>query len=233
MHLFTVRKAAVTVGVAIAAVGLSVSPAQASTGIHLSGLATSPGQAGYEAAHITTAESVVGTWKVPALVCTSTTQGIAPGSFIFDNSSGSPSAATVIVECSGGTAVYGAFFVINGTGTASTVVVKAGDKLTTSISWTGTAIKATIKDVTTKKSQTMTGVGGTAGAALLGIDTLVGLGVPNFHTIGFGGGMINGKTGKLSGATALDLVITPPTVNIKTGKLDSTGKKFTETFKHS
>ena len=50
---------------------------------------------------------------------------------------------------------------------------------------------------------------------------------------GYSGGLINGKTVKLSGAVALDLVLTAPTVNIKTGALDTTGKKFTETFKHS
>jgi hypothetical protein len=242
MHLFTIRKAAVTVGVAIAAVGLlNASPVQAATASHFAAAnLTSTGQAGYLLTPALATSSASTTFSVPALKCPATgLTGVAPGSFVFTGTgtTASISGAGVFLVCQNGATIYQAEAIVDGTGTALAVTVAKADVITTTVSVTATKVTVTLKDTTKHFAKTLTGAGAKPTEVLDGIDGLnsgtTPLGVPNFGTTALSNSSIDGKTLTLAAAKALDRATAAHVLQIKTGTLDATGKKFTETFKHS
>jgi hypothetical protein len=242
MRLFTVHKAAVTVGVAMAAVGLSASPVQAATASHFAAAAnvTSPGQAGYVLRPAPATSSASTTFSVPGLTCpASGLLGVAPGAFVFTGSgtTASLSGAGVFLVCQNGATIYQAEAIVNGAGTPLAVTVAKADVITTTVSVSATKVSVTLKDTTKHFTKTLTGSGATPNEVLDGIDSLTSggtqLGVPNFGKVAFSNSSIDGKTLKAAAAKALDMVSTTHVLKIKTGTLDATGKKFTDTYKHA
>jgi hypothetical protein len=109
--------------------------------------------------------------------------------------------------------------------------------MTATVSVSGTATKATLKDVTQAKSVSKTGVGGTPGEVLDGITNVPSMAgtplpIPKFAPVTFSAAKLDGKTPKAAGAVALNLV-KGKTVQILTGALNATGNGWTETFKHA
>jgi hypothetical protein len=203
--------------------------------------ARSTGQAGYEITTAPAKSSASDTFTVPKVTaCTSALTGIAAGSLIFTGSgtTASISGAGVFILCNGGAPAYQAEAIVNGTGTALSVAVAAGDVISTSVTVIATKVTVNLKDTTKHFTKTLTGTGAVPAIVLAGIDTLVSgttpLPVPKFATITFTKGKMDGKTPKLAGAIAVDLVTatTPVKIRILTGKLSATGDSWTETFKH-
>lgn len=242
MHLFSIRKMAGTTGAVIAVAVVSTVPvhvAAASPFVAATNL-TSTVAAGYELSPVPASASASTTFSVPALVCpTSGTLGIAPGSLIFtgSGSTATASGASVFLVCQNGATIYQAEGLVNGTGTVLSVTVAKGDKITTSVSVTATKVSVTLTDSTKHFTKTLTGSGAVPAEALDGIDSLnqgtTQLGVPNFGKLAFSNSSIDGKTLKAAAAKAVDRVSATHVLQIKTGRLDATGKKFSETYKHS
>ena len=147
------------------------------------------------------------------------------------------SGAGVFLVCQNGATIYQAEAIVNGTGTALSVTVAKGDVIITTVSVTATKVTVTLKDTTKKFSKTLSGSGAVPSEVLDGINSLTSggtqLAVPNFASIHFTGSSIDGKTLTAATAKAVDMATTAHVLQIKTGPLDATGKKFTETYKHS
>ena len=236
-----------TAAIAATAAGalLTTSVAHASPGLHFSGRAassarnnTSSGaQAGYEVTPTPTTASAGAHWTVPTVTCTTTGEGMAPGTFLFESSNGAPVGVTVLIDCSSGSPTYTAYFIGPSGVVASTVAVSAGDSLQSSVTQSANATTGTLKDTTTKTHQSFSDTGGTPGYAFLGIDTLFNgtntIPVPTFTNDPFSHALMDGMTPAAAGATALDLSINPPKINIKTSGLNTAGNKFKEVFKHN
>ncbi len=235
-HTRLLGTAAIVATAATVLLTSGVAHAAPAVSLHLSAHAAntrSPGQAGYEVASGATG-SASAKWTVPAVTCHSTSDGMAPGTFLFENN-GAPVGVTVIIDCSSGSPTYSAYFIAPSGVTASSVVVSPGDKLVSSITQSASATSESLKDTTTKKLQSVSDVGATSQLSFIGVDSLVSGGVvrpvPTFTTVPFSSALMNGATPASAGATALDLSITPPTINIKTSGLNTAGNKFKEIFK--
>jgi hypothetical protein len=244
MHLSNVQKAVATAAVVIIGAGVTTATAHAATGlapgIHAANLKSSVA-AGYLLNPAPASATANTTFVVPTLTCpASGTQGDAPGALIFTGSgaSASLSGASVFVVCQNGTAFYQASAVVDGTGKMVAVSPAPGDSITISVSVTATKTGVTFSDTTQSFTKKFKGAGATPAVVLDGIDSLVDntntqLPNANFHKISFSASKIDGQTLAASGAKAFDMVSSAHVLQIKTSALDSTGQKFTETFKHA
>jgi hypothetical protein len=243
MRLSTVRKAAATAGVAIAALGLSASPAHAAHGTPFAPLANlqSQGIAGYLLQPAPASSSASTSFTVPGLICpASGLLGIAPGAFVFSGTgtSATLSGAFVLLICQNGATFYQADVIINGGQAVLSVAVAKGDKITTSVAVTAVKTSVTFKDTTKAFKQTFIGSGATPAAALDGIDSVQDstgkqLRVPNFGNIAFSSSTIDGKPLSTAGAKAVDMVTATHVLQIQTSTLGTTGNTFSDTYKHS
>jgi hypothetical protein len=222
--------------------GMSGAPANAATAaVHLAAAnGTSTGQAGYFLAKAPASASAVSTFVVPKITCNKTASGMAPAAIVF-TASGLAAAAGVVAQCSGGTASYLGVLLAGSASTATTFTPAAGDKVTATVTSSASATKATLKDVTQTKTQSLKGSGATNASIFLGIDTLANsstgatLPIPKFAKVPFSAAKIDAKTVKAAGGKPFNLVTsaTPPVVEIATSALKSTGNAWTETFKHT
>ena len=238
------------VGAAAAVIGLCVpaSTAGAAVGGARSGVrlvfnnGTSPGAAGYV---ITTAPaSANGKVKitVPSITgCTpssTVTSGIAIGAFVFTSTSAS--AAFVEAVCYSGAPAYAGVLVVNGVQTViTTFAPKPGATVTLKVSESATATKVKLTDVTTGKTQSASGTGGTNVDVFEGVDALdnssTGAQLPNpdFSTITCSGGKIDSVTVGAAGASGINEQTSGGTLQILTGALNAGGNGWTETYEHA
>jgi hypothetical protein len=188
--------------------------------------------AGYSAA-VTGAVTVTTNFKLEAITCTATSQGIAPG--IVLSGSTSVAAATINESCASGTPAYSAVAVINGATTTLAVTVAPGDKIsmTVAVSTTGTTVQ--ISDVTAHTAKKAVGAGGAPSSLFVGSTALYQgstlMGVPTFVSEGFNDTKVNGAALSTTNPAAVDRVSSTNVAQIKTGKLNTTGVRFKETFK--
>src|SRR5262249_46170027 len=97
------------------------------------------------------ATSVTTEYKVPALTCTSTTSGVAPGAFMATGTSKAPNsnAAGVILECASGTPAAAPGVIVDGVESAAPNAVAVGDLMKATITTSAAKTTATIADLTT------------------------------------------------------------------------------------
>jgi hypothetical protein len=249
---FRMPALAITIGAAamVAPVLSLVAPAQAAaaghggnglTGAHTRALSVSdPTFAGYQAnVAAGSATSSAAQYKVPKLSCTSAARAITPVAGVAVNNFATYSAAFVFVGCSSGKAVYFPSLVINGTETDYTTThLAAGDaiKVSTKVTTTGTTVQVT--DVTKTITKKLTGPGASANAAYAGdsdwvTSTNALLGVPNFGTLTFTHGLIDGKPLASANPARYQRVNSSKVVQIATGALSPAGTTFATHFKHS
>lgn len=228
-----------TVGLAAATAGIWLSPTAAGAAEPAVGLAsangTSTAQAGYILTTPPASSSVKATFSVPTLTCTSTNSGIAIGAFVF--SSTQLYAAAVFAECTSGTASYTGVLQAAKKTEATTFTPAPGDVIKVSASLSASSSTVTLKDISQSQSATLTKTGGTPADTMAGMDALSTsksqLPVPDFGTVSFSKGKIDGETVAASGAQAFNMETSGGVLQIKTSALDSTGRSWTETFKHS
>jgi hypothetical protein len=200
--------------------------------------ATRTSKAGYELTHAPASASASDNFTVPTLTCPPTgTSAINLGAFIHTSSA--LTGGYVTAECSSGTAVYTGVMAWNGTTGHVGWTPAAGDLIKVSASQTATAATVDFVDIT--KGLT---AGGTIPGAATNSSVLVGmtsvlsssntkLPVPPFGTERFNEGTIDGRTVKASGAVAEDMQTSTHVLQIHTDALSSTGKAWSEVFRHS
>ena len=231
-----------TIGAAAAIIGLwlPVSSATAAVGgvRFASNNTDNTGAAGYILAPAGASAQGKAKFTVPTITgCTSTDSGVAFATLIFTKTS--VTGAGVFAECSGGSAVYAAVLVVNGTSTVASFTPVPGDVIKVKSAETATTSSVKLTDVTQAMTAKSTGTGGKKLVVLDGIDALIDsstgdqLPVPNFGTATYSGGKINGVTVAASGATAYDMETSASVLQIKTSALNGAGNGWTETFVHS
>ena len=195
--------------------------------------------AGYQAAVAKgSATTVLASFAIPTLTCTTTDRAIAPGTSVVVHKS--LSAAFVFVGCVNGTASYFPGLVVNNTETNFTsTTFAAGDviDLVTKVSTNRTRVQVT--DVTTGVTQKITnGAGGSARAITIGDDawstkTIKLEHVPDFGKLKFRNCTVDGKTLASRHPQAFQRVNSLGTVQIAVGSLSSTGIAFATRFEHT
>jgi hypothetical protein len=139
---------------------------QLQPGEHLTSGLTSTGFAGY-AVTPTNLVSAEATLKIPSIKCApSGDSGIGPGVYLI-GPNGGQDAAGGLLYCENGQVTYDAEIEINGTQTVP-FAVKPGSTLVVSVSETTTKTSATVHDVTTGLSKTLSGAGDDKTQALVG-----------------------------------------------------------------
>lgn len=210
--------------------------------------ASSSTNAGYAiVTSVPASASATATFTVPKITgCTASSPAseAAIVAFIAVNVASKPTASAgfVVIGCNTSTTAKGVTYAggtyINGVAGKTTVIPKAGDVITATVSESKTATSASLKDVTQAKTVTGKGAGGTPLEVLDGMSNVPGatagtvLPIPDFAPVPFSKALLDGKTPKAAGATAFNLV-KGKTVQILTGALNSTGNGWTETFKHA
>ncbi len=130
--------------------------------------------AGYEVT--TGSSSVVDTFKVPNITCTSATTGIGPGAFMVAGPTDDEvfDAVDTSLECSNGDLLVGEYVIVNNIDTLYSDPVSPGDTIKASVSITSTTTNLSIGDLTKAHEFTLTGsgAGASADAEFAGIDTL-------------------------------------------------------------
>lgn len=149
------------------------------------------------------------------------------------------SGALVFAGCDGGAPFYEAVTVLNGTQTATSFTPAPGDVISAKTKESASSAKVTLKDVTQAMTATASATAGATNSAILdGVDSLVDsstgdqLAVPDFGTVHYTGGKIDGTTVGASGATAYNMNATGSQVQIKTSALTG-GNAWTEKFVHA
>lgn len=226
---------------ACSAMGLPQAEAQSHTpAVRLAAAnAPSTSMAGYLLASAPTPASAGDKFKVPTLTCPPTGDyGIALGAFLFTSSG--LSGGEVTAECSSGTAVYAGVVFENGEHVTTPFTPAAGDIIKASGNETATTAQGGIFDVTQRVGDVFTNsqVGAASSSVLVGMEALVGssntqLSVPPFGRSRFTVGTIDGGTVLASGAVATNMRTSTGVLQIRTGALNSTGRAWTEYFRHS
>lgn len=114
------------------------------------------------------AVTVAATFTVPVITCTSTTSGLAVGVYVAGPIRDSQTQAFVALHCDNGKAIDVGAIAINGKLTVLTTAISPSDSVAVSISESPTAASATLKDVTTGVTTTLSGGGGGETQVLVG-----------------------------------------------------------------
>jgi hypothetical protein len=195
----------------------------------------SANQAGYFD-YATGSLTIVDSFKVPTVTCTSTTLQAVMDSALLFRPSGLSNGAGVIVSCTDGSPAYAGALLVSDSVTYTNFVPNPGDTILASASVSATSTTVEVKDATQKVSQTATAAGAANSLAFWGVESLLSNGVPlpvpAFTKTRFSKGTLNGATVKASGGTAVDLMETS-VVDVHTGTLSITGNSWTETFRNS
>jgi hypothetical protein len=196
--------------------------------------------AGYETA-VTKGSSttVLASFAIPTLTCTTTDRAIAPGAAIGTDNGKSASAAFVFVGCVNGAASYFPGLVVNGREKDyTTTLFAAGDviDLITKVSTNRTRVQVT--DVTTGVTELKIRAGGSARFPSIGDEGWVTSSgalehVPDFGKLKFRNCTVDGKTLAHWHPEAFQRVNSNGTVQIAIGSLSSTGIAFATRFEHS
>jgi hypothetical protein len=238
-------------GAAAAVIGLCVpaATANAATGGARFGVrlvfnnGTSTSAAGYVITTPPASASAVVKIVVPTITgCTGSstsgvTSGIALGVFDF-TSAPSISGAFEEAVCYDGAPAYAGVLVVNGTATQTSFTPGPGDKIKVKVSESASATSVKLTDVTTSQTAHTSGAGGTNADVLDGIDALEStsgsqLPNPDFGTMTYSGGKIDGVTVSAAGATGINEQTSGGTLQILTSALNSGGNGWTEKFKHA
>ncbi|MDQ6878310.1 MAG: hypothetical protein M3082_11610 [Candidatus Dormibacteraeota bacterium] len=172
-------------------------------------------------------------FKLEAISCSATNQGMAPGLAILNSTYG-VAGGYIIESCATGTPVYSAVAVLNNA-RGLPITVTVGDKISITVAVSSTATTVEVSDVTTHMARTRTGAGATPSALYVGINALSWAGtlmaVPTFLTERFNSTTVNGAALSTTTPAAIDRTTSGAVIEIKTGKLNSVGTGFTEAFK--
>jgi hypothetical protein len=195
----------------------------------------SANQAGYFV-YATGSLTIVDSFKVPTVTCTSTTLQAVMDSALLFRPTGVSNGAGVIISCTNGSPAYAGALVVNNSVTYTTFVPSPGDTIVATASVSATSVTVQVKDTTQKTSQTGTGSGVANSLAFWGVESLLNGGaalpVPTFTKTRISKGTLNGATVRASGGSAADLMETS-VIDIHTGPLDLAGNSWTETFRNS
>jgi Peptidase A4 family len=198
--------------------------------------ANSPGMAGFVAPLPTSDTGSAGfTFRVPTLTCGTTQDRVDVEAAVYAGTGVLDEAAGVAIECDNGAATYGGELVNRGSEVSTSFTPKAGDKIVLSASTTyDTQLAASIDDVTQGQSQQVSYPAWLASGSLaVGALNLFGFPVPNFGTMRFNLGTLNGTSvGSAVGVTEYNMK-SGSVLQIRTGKLNTTGTSWEEVFKHS
>ena len=234
-----VRVASVTSVLVLGAAALVANAAPSGAAI---ANATSNDLAGYLKSSAPSSATAAVHFRVPTITCSSS----VPMSEMLDGGAVAGltlltvkvTAGEVIEECQGTTAVYSALVSAGGTERAASFTPAPGNLIAVTASQSASASSVTIKDMTTGKSDHLTGGGTTNTDVFEGLTVGVNASnapypVPTFTSVPFSAAHIDGATVAASGATAYNLVNSSSTLQIKTGALGLTGISWKATFEHS
>jgi hypothetical protein len=197
--------------------------------------ATSTSYAGYVAAPsgVSSASTKV---VVPAITCPDSKNdyGIAPGAFLAGTSDFT--GADVEEVCTTGSITYTVALVINSAETKS-FAATPGNTYSISVSETASASSVSVKDLTTKKSVSSKGAGGSVTEAFIIDDAIdfgtTEVGVPTFTNHSFSAATIDHAAVSNAAPTAYNRVNSSNVVQIVTGPLNKAGNGWKETFAHN
>lgn len=240
-RLAVVAAATATIGfcLPVASANAAVGGVRLSGGMVRFGPLTASGQAGY--IDVTSAASVKASDKfvVPNITgCTATDTLASFGDVIFNSSGALQTAALVIIGCQGGSPASEAIIYVNGAFTGSTWAPQPGDHIKAVSKESGSAASATLTDTTQAMSVAGSAATGAANGAVLDGSEAVstsssGFPVPDFSTVTFTAGTIDGVTIHASGAVKINMNTTGSQVQIKATALTSAGNSFKEKFVHA
>jgi hypothetical protein len=173
--------------------------------------------------------------KVPTLTCKkldtasdllSTSISGTLGGSTFD-------AAGVIITmaCSGTTANYSIFGVVDGSHTTATITANAGDVVNVAVIASPTFETASFSDTTTGQGTYVNGTGFTPAQASVDVQGGTGSGhFPKFRPVTFSGLTIDNKALGKSAPTAVNQIDGGGATQISVGPLTAYGKAFTATY---
>ena len=209
--------------------------------------AQSPNFAGYAVSGLAGAAvtSAFAGFTVPSVTCAATeSSGVVPMAEVFNSNGTAYAAGGVFVACSNGKPVYQSYIAINNY-VPTTLYFKpaAGDKISAAVKQTSAGATVTLKDITQKRSQTLTLFGslfaGSDDTSNIGVSgvTMNGVNVPNcsFGAFSFTRAWTNGVSIGTLPNTAYDEA-TPtstgagPSVQIMTSPLSKAGNWFRTTL---
>jgi hypothetical protein len=188
-----------------------------------------------------TATSVSAEFKQPKISCGAQERGVGPAAAMYTGPSSNEQyvSAEVLTYCYQGKAFYQSAVQISNTAKTGKSV-HPGDTVKVTVTRTATKTTATVRDLTSGHTFTLStsGGGGAPDFQLVYDDSLAAnnaqLPVVNFGTMRFIHGTINGKAlSSVSSRKAYNMVSSSGTLQIKTSALSSTGKSFTTTWKHA
>jgi hypothetical protein len=191
------------------------------------------------------ATSVTAEFKTPALKCTTATSGVVP---VVAMTTGTTSAETfnaagLRLQCLKGKAVGAPVVHVDGTVTAGSQKVAAGDLIKATVTTSATKTTATVADLTTGHTFKLTKSGKGAPALSEGIidDALVSkktskqLPLANFGKIAFSAAAISGKAiGSVTPRVAIKMQTKAKVLQIQVGPITGTKKNaFVTAWKHA
>ncbi len=209
-------------GVALV-LGMAAQPVLAASG-------TNNTEAGYVFNAKATAMSAAVSFTVTAVTCTSDTEVMSIGAFLFSKQG--ETAASVFVTCASGTPKDFAVLAPAGVASVTEYDVSANDAISVFIQQNATLSEAVINDTTSMNKIHLDGVGGTPADPLEGVlknadkPTL-----PTFALLHFTGGRFDGRAAINMSPIEYDMV-QHYTTQITTSAL-SPASDWTETFRHS
>jgi hypothetical protein len=189
------------------------------------------------------ATSVTAEFQVPSLKCGKLLSGVGPMALMVTGTAAAENlnSAGLLLACADGTAVATPVVRVDGTATIGTSKVATGDLIQSTVTTSASKTTATLADLTTGHTFTLTksGKGAAALRELIIDNRLVSkktgkpLHLANFGTISFSAGAVSGKAlGSVTPRTAVNLLGTTKVVRILTGPLTGAAKNaFTTTWK--
>jgi hypothetical protein len=196
--------------------------------------ASSTSFAGYAAA-VSGAVTATTNFKLEAITCTKSSEGIAPGVVLVNSATSVVSSGSIFESCLSGTPAYSAVATVNNVTSVLAIPVAAGHKISIIVAVSSAATTVEIDDVTIHVGKAAGGAGGTPNKLNVGINPLSSgtlLDVPTFLSERFNSTKVNGAPLRASHPTAIDRVTSRGVLQIRTSGLNVTGVGFTETFQH-
>lgn len=220
-----VRHAVVVVAGAVAMATVPLRPAAA----------TSPSathsrfQAGYEDLGSAATATASDTFTAPTPTCT--TEGAEAIGAGMSTASAFETGAVLLTGCSKTTVEHEAGLDITGSLNSAGLTISPDDVIHVSASESATQSKVVCKDLTTGRTGTGSGGGGTV-RPVVGAFRVTSV-VPNFGKVRITAAKVDGATPAAASASASDLYSSSHILQIATGVLSSSGEAFTLTFEHS
>ena len=189
------------------------------------------------------AKSVTAEYKVPKLKCGSAASGVGPIVVLTTGTTSAQNfnAAGLVMECTGGTAAMQAAVEVGPKVKVGAVAPVAGDLIQVTVTASTAKTTATVKDLTTGHTFTVTlsGKGGASVQELIIDDSLANgstqIPLANFGKMTFTSAAVSGKAiGTVTPRNAVNMQNAKNVLQIQAGPITGANKNmFTNTWKHS